>query len=55
MYDGYVPQFDKIEALTGASIPNNIVSSGTTLLLVFVSDHSVEQSGFKIRYDSGRY
>ena len=55
MYDGYVPQSVKIEALTGASVTNAIVSSGSSVLLVFVSDHSVPQSGFRIRYDAGRY
>ena len=55
MYDGYVPQSVKIEALTGASVTNNIVSSGSSVLLVFVSDNTIAQLGFRIRYDAGRY
>ena len=53
MYDGYVPQADKIEALTGISVPKTIVSTASSLLLILVTDHVAVGAGFKLRYESG--
>ena len=53
VHDGYVPQAPKIEALTGNSKPNTIVSTASSLLLIFVTDDNTVGAGFKIRYESG--
>ena len=53
VYDGYVPQAAKIEALTGTAVPNSINSTSSSVLMILVTDHITVGAGFKIRYESG--
>lgn len=51
VFDGYTTDYAKsIGKYCGNSIPTNLTSSTNELLLHFVSDSSVAQSGFKGRY-----
>ena len=53
VYDGYKGQLDKLAELTGSSVPNSIFSREPAIMLIFISDHSVEERGFKIEYNVG--
>ena len=53
MYDGYRMRLDKLAELTGPSVPNTIFSKEPAMLLYFVSDDTVEKTGFKIEYHAG--
>jgi hypothetical protein len=55
VFDGYTTDYAKsIGKYCGNSIPTNLTSSTNELLLHFVSDGSVAQSGFKGRYTAGK-
>ena len=50
IYDGSSPAASLITTLCGTEIPQDIVSSGNSILVVFSSDASVTQGGFWIEY-----
>ena len=53
MYDGPVRRLEKLAELTGPSGPRSLFSTERVIMLMFVSDYSVEESGFKIKYEAG--
>ena len=53
MYDGYKRRLEKLTELTGSSVPSSLFSKERVIMLMFVSDYSVEESGFKIKYEAG--
>ena len=50
-------EWEEIESLTGYSpyLPDNIVSRGPEIYITFVTDETETASGFKIKYDAGKY
>ena len=53
MYDGHRRRLDKLGELSGSSVPRSILSTERVIMLMFVSDYSIEESGFKIKYEAG--
>ncbi len=50
VYDGSSPAASLLTLLCGNSVPEDIVSSGNSMLVVFSSDGSITQGGFSIEY-----
>ena len=46
-------RLEKLAELTGSSVPRSLFSTERVIMLMFVSDYTVEESGFKIRYAAG--
>ena len=55
VYDGYDRLATEIDVVTGSTKPNDLVSTGPALFMSFVTDTSLPQSGFKIKYQTGKY
>ena len=53
MYDGHKRRLEKLAELTGTSVPRSLFSTERVMMLMFVSDDTVEKSGFKIAYQAG--
>ena len=52
IYDGWSEEVEQeITTLCGNGIQENIVSSGTDLLIKFTSDKAITKSGFQIHYE----
>ena len=50
IYDGNSTDAELISTLCGASLPNDIISSGNTVYVQFTSDETSNYAGFRIQY-----
>ena len=50
VYDGTSSRSSLISSLSGRYIPNNIISIGNRVYLVFTSDGGINYGGFEIEY-----
>ena len=53
MYDGHMRRLEKLAELTGSSVPRSLLSTERVIMLMFVSDDTIEEKGFKIAYQAG--
>lgn len=51
IYDGTTTSDPVLGAFSGNSVPDDVVSTGPNVLVVFTSDSSINASGFKITYE----
>ncbi|MDD4236718.1 MAG: M4 family metallopeptidase [Bacteroidales bacterium] len=52
VYDGNNTDAPELGVFTGSTIPNNVTSSGSEMLVVFVSDFMINYQGFSANYTS---
>jgi len=50
LYDGSDTKAPKLATLCGSELPKDVISSGDSLLVVFVTDRSGRSTGFEITY-----
>ena len=50
IYDGSSNNSAIIQRLTGTSLPSDVISTGNSLFLVFISDDNIYYNGFNLQY-----
>ena len=54
VYDGDSNTASVLGSFTGNNLPSGITSTGHSILIHLLSDHSMVKNGFRIQYDTGK-